>query len=87
MKFLLAVALPFRTPMTSVWNPARAPSSAAAEMIATQLRRLNALRAIDEAILGTVDLQLALKTILEETRLQLGLSRRVKKQLGNRGGL
>lgn len=43
----------------------------AEELIETQLRRLATLRAIDLAILGTTDLRLALKTILEETKARL----------------
>ena len=43
----------------------------AEEQIEQQLRRLQSLRAIDLAILGTTDLQLALKTILEETKARL----------------
>ncbi|MCC7179154.1 MAG: PAS domain-containing protein [Acidobacteria bacterium] len=45
---------------------------AAQSTIDTQLRRLRALRAIDRAILGTVDLDLAFRTILDETRTLLG---------------
>lgn len=45
---------------------------AARQTIETQLQRLRALRAIDRAILGTVDLDLAFKTILDETRSLLG---------------
>src|SRR5687767_33175 len=37
----------------------------------TQLRRLNALRVIDLAILSTTDSTQALKTVVEETRAQL----------------
>ena len=43
----------------------------AKELIETQLRRLAILRAIDLAILGSTDLRLALKTILEETKAGL----------------
>jgi HD-GYP domain-containing protein (c-di-GMP phosphodiesterase class II) len=45
---------------------------AAEQVMQTQLQRLRALRAVDEAILETVDVQLAFKTILDETQLQLG---------------
>jgi PAS domain S-box-containing protein len=43
----------------------------AEERTRTQLRRLNALRAIDLAILSTTDGTQALKTVVEETRAQL----------------
>ena len=42
------------------------------QTIHTQLQRLRALRAIDRAILGSGDLDLAFRTILEEARAQLG---------------
>jgi HD-GYP domain-containing protein (c-di-GMP phosphodiesterase class II) len=44
----------------------------AEQTIHTQLQRLRALRAIDRAILGSGDLDVAFRTILEETRGQLG---------------
>lgn len=43
----------------------------AEERSRTQLRRLNALRAVDLAILSTTDNSQALKTVVEETRAQL----------------
>jgi HD-GYP domain-containing protein (c-di-GMP phosphodiesterase class II) len=45
---------------------------AAEQRIETQLRRLHALRAIDQAILGTVDPTLVFQAILDQTRQQLG---------------
>lgn len=41
------------------------------ERIELQLGRLNALRAIDQAILGTTDLRLLLKNVLREIKVQL----------------
>lgn len=41
------------------------------EAIQQQLQRLKALRSIDVAILGTTDLRLTLRTVLDEAKLQL----------------
>jgi len=45
----------------------------AEERIQTQLQRLAALREIDMAITGSVDLQLTLNVVLEQTTTQLGI--------------
>jgi response regulator RpfG family c-di-GMP phosphodiesterase len=45
--------------------------AAAKEQVEQQLSRIKSLRAIDLAILGTTDLRLALKTVLEETASRL----------------
>jgi hypothetical protein len=42
-------------------------------LVASQLQRLAALRAIDLAILGTTDWRVAIKTVLEETKARLAV--------------